>query len=276
MDSLRRHVLMSREEFIKEAVGIVSRARDRGIVLRILGATAIYIHSLHCEDAMLTYSRLGRLEDNKETIFTDLDLIGYSSQKKEIAKFFELELKFKFHPQMKVLLGGGRFIYFHPEDYYHVDIFFDKLDYSHTIYFGNSPNKGRLELDFPTISLADLVLEKLQIHDITRKDLIDLIVLFASHEVSESEAPEKIDGGYIAKILSDDWGFWYDATQNLIVLERFILSINDAELVPILRKVQVNIDKLKKLINEHPKTRNWEKRAKIGTRKPWYKKVDNI
>ena len=34
------------EEFIKEAINIVEEAQKRGVVLRILGAVAIYIHSL--------------------------------------------------------------------------------------------------------------------------------------------------------------------------------------------------------------------------------------
>jgi hypothetical protein len=46
-----------------------------------------------------------------------------------------------------------RHIYHEPKKSLHVDVFFDKLSMCHTIIL-----TGRLELDFPTISLADLLL----------------------------------------------------------------------------------------------------------------------
>ncbi len=71
-----------------------------------------------------------------------------------------------------------RLIYEHPETHIKIDVFMDELVMAHTMHF-----KGRLDLDFPTIGLADLLLSKLQIHQITENDSIDTIVLLAEHEV---------------------------------------------------------------------------------------------
>src|SRR2546427_8847415 len=62
-----------------------------------------------------------------------------------------------------------------------------------------------------------MVLEKLQIHQIGRKDLVDLIVLFLGHDVKPSADGDReaIDADHIANLLADDWGFWYESTQNL-------------------------------------------------------------
>src|SRR5436853_4006800 len=79
--------------------------------------------------------------------------------------------------------GDRRLVYYEGADRFHLDIFLDKLEFSHDILFGKKPGNGRLELDFPTISLTDLVLEKLQIHRIGRKDLVDLLVLFLGYAV---------------------------------------------------------------------------------------------
>ncbi|MEI6308399.1 MAG: hypothetical protein WCP58_02000 [bacterium] len=68
-----------------------------------------------------------------------------------------------------------------------MDVFYARLNFSHPVEFGRIPGKGRLELDFPTIALADIVLEKLQIHFINKKDLIDLILLFCGHELAETD-----------------------------------------------------------------------------------------
>jgi hypothetical protein len=188
-------------------------------------------------------------------------------------EYFEKDLKFKYDPIMRALWAGKRLIYFHPNDYYHVDVFFDKLEYSHDVVF-----KGRLELDFPTITLADLVLEKVQIHEINLKDIVDLMVLFYGHEVCEKQDKECIDGKYIAKVLADDWGFWYDATNNLNKVKHFTEKYySEGKLSEEEKNVIISrVDKLLKLIEEEPKTKKWKKRAKIGTSKPWYREVEEV
>jgi len=269
-------VEISEEEFLKEALGIIEKAQSRGIYLRILGALAVYIHSLDKPECVNAFRSLGRFGEGKP-LFTDLDLIGYSKQRKEITKLFE-ELKFQPDRMINVLFADRRLIFYHPQGKYHVDVFLNKLEFSHDVHFGEKPGSGRLELDYPTITLADIVLEKLQIHFINLKDLIDLIVLFMGHDVSDRSDKDVIDGGYIAKILSDDWGFWYDAITNLdktkSLAKTFIESgklSNDQ-----VKIITERIDKLRGIIDTTPKTKNWEKRAKIGTNKPWYREVEEV
>ena len=36
------------------------------------------------------------------------------------------------------------------------------------------------------------------------------------------------------------------------------------------------IDKLRKIINDTAKTKNWEKLAKAGTSKPWYRETEEV
>ncbi|MGC9148607.1 MAG: hypothetical protein ACP5GI_04125 [Sulfolobales archaeon] len=275
--SLSKKVSLGKDEFIKEAVEIVEKAQRKNIFLRILGAVAIYIHSMDKLDALRIYDQLKRFE-SEDTLFTDLDLIGYSKQRKDIIDFFEKELRFKTDPYVKALFGAKRLVYYHPNDYYHADIFFDKLEFSHDIFFGDRPGRGRLELDFPTISLADLVLEKLQIHQINRKDLVDLEVLFYGHKLC-SESNEKkdcIDDDYIATVLSNDWGFWYDAQINLEKLTYFIRNHTSTIGEDKGMRIIERINKLKKIVDEKPKSKEWIKRSKIGVSKPWYREVEEI
>ncbi len=268
---------MGNEEFAKEAIDIVSRAEEKGIILRILGALAVYIHSKHCEECLNLYERLERLGAG-EILFTDLDLIAYSKQRREVMKFFEKEMMYKPDKMIIALTGGRRLIYYHPNNAFHVDIFFDKLEFSHDVVFGNKPGRGRLELDFPTITLADLVLEKTQIHEINRKDIIDLIILFLGHEVGEASGREVINGKYIASVLSKDWGFWYDATNNLRKVEYFtkkFLESNKMECRQY-KTIVGRINRLMSIIEAEPKSKKWLKRAKTGTSKPWYRSVEEI
>ncbi len=270
-------VALPPEEFVAEAERIVGGAQERGIVLRILGALAIYIHSKHVPEALAIYDKIKRFGEGKP-MFTDLDLMAYSKQRKGVMEYFEKVLKFKYDMLMRVLWAGKRLIYFHPKDYYHVDVFFDKLEFSHDVVFGNKPGKGRLELDYPTISLADIVLEKVQIHQINLKDIVDLIVLFYGHDVCDRQEKECIDGKYVAKVLADDWGFWYDATTNLKKVKSFTDKfLSEGKLTPKEHDTVIaRVDKLLKMIDEEPKTKKWKKRAKVGTSKPWYREVEEV
>lgn len=272
-------VTLPPEEFVKETIEIVKKAQEKRIIIRILGALAVYIHSSHDNEALELFNKLKRLEGG--LIFTDLDLIAYSKQRKEIMDFFEKTLGFKCDPYVKALFGGRRLIYYHPKNLYHVDIFFDKLEFSHDIYFGEKPGAGSLELDFPTISLAHIVLEKLQIHKINWKDLVDLAVLFKAHklcgEIGEKNK-ECIDEEVIASILCDDWGFWYDAVNNLNKLKQILdNAVKEGKInSEIANIIQTRIDKLLNYIDSKPKTKNWIKRSKIGTSKPWYREVEEL
>ncbi len=270
-------VALPTEEFVAEAEKLVGGAQKRGIVLRILGALAIYIHSRHVPGALSIYERIKRFGEGKP-MFTDLDLAAYSKQRKKVMEYFEKELKFKYDMMMRVLWAGKRLIYFHPKDYYHVDVFFDKLEFSHDVVFGNKPGKGRLELDYPTISLADLVLEKVQIHQINLKDIVDLMVLFYGHDVCDRHERECIDGKYVAKVLADDWGFWYDATNNLRRVKHFTEKyFSEGKLSGEERdRIIGRVDRLLNMIDEEPKTKRWRKRAKAGTSKPWYREVEEV
>ncbi|HXZ90825.1 MAG TPA: hypothetical protein VEG61_07170 [Candidatus Dormibacteraeota bacterium] len=273
-------VEMNEETFLQEAVAVIDKAQARGVPLRILGAMAIYAHSPDRVEFMKLSKSLPRFGEGKPT-FTDLDVVGYKKQQKEISKTFE-ELGYKPDYRLNAILGystGGRRLYYnHPQDKYHVDIFLDRLSFSHIVNFGDKPGSGRLELDNPTITLADIVLEKTQIHFIDRKDIIDLILLFATHDVEPEQSKDTIDGKYIATVLSDDWGFWYDSTTNLDkamkAMETFRQSGNIPEAHA--KTVTDQINKLRKIIDETPKTKNWEKRAKTGTNKPWYSDTEEV
>jgi len=273
-----KYVSMPPEEFIGEAINIVDLAERKGIRLRILGACAVYIHSQHVPGAIDIYRALGRFTGSN-ALFTDLDLIAYSKQRGDIMRFFEKELGFKYDLLIRALFAGKRLVYFHPRNLYHVDVFFDVLEFNHDIFFGKEPGKGRLELDYPTISLADIVLEKLQITKINYKDLVDLAVLLYAHEVCESsDDKECVDAGYIAGVLARDWGFWYDATSNLDKLVKFIVRKRDEGLLSQehVDRISSRVSKLLEVIERTPKTDAWIKRSKIGTSKPWYREVEEL
>jgi len=271
-----KFVNMSEGDFVNLAKDIVEKAKENNVVLRILGALAVYIHTEDPQIRNLFYT-LERLGKDKP-LFTDLDTVAYSRQQPLVKKFFETTLKFKPNIYVNTLFAYKRNIFEHPEGLFAVDVFYDRLEFSHNVEFGNAPGKGRLEIDFPTISLADIVLEKLQIHKINRKDIVDLIILFLQHNVEAAQKEQTIDASYIAKVLSDDWGFYYDANMNLDKVKEFAKTFASEEKLTESQLSEINskVDFLKEVIEKTPKTRNFEKRAKKGTQVPWYRDVEEV
>ena len=269
-----KHKDIPDEVFINDAFRIVNEAEKKGIIIRLIGAVAIRIHSKEFEEL---HKRLGRLGSGKGS-FSDLDFVGYGKQSAKIEKFFQKDLKFIPDRYVNTYFGYKRLIFYHPEGFYHSDVFFNALEFSHDIFFGKEPGKGRLELDSPTITLADLVLEKTQIHDINEKDIKDLIVLFRAHDIGETDEKEIINAKRIAKVLADDWGFWYDATQNLnkvkVLAKRYLNEnlLTQEDYDDVIKKIDLLLD----YIDKEPKTKRWRKRAKVGTKKRWWRPVEEV
>lgn len=245
------------ELLIQEHQKIISGANENGIILRLLGALAF---DLQCETYLELRRGLGRQ-------LSDLDYMSLSTQWGKIVDLLT-SLGYSFDERRAMLHGLDRVIFFHPNGL-RVDIFFDQLDMCHKIDFRN-----RLTIDPQTISMGDLLLEKLQIVRITEKDIIDVIILFLEHGVSESD--EEINGRYIAKKFASDWGFYYTATNNLKRIRDEFLGHYDLINGKYREVVHGRIDKLLQTIELEPKTIKWELRARVGTAAKWYKDVGEL
>ena len=151
----------------------------------------------------------------------------------------------------------------------HCDVFFDKLSFCHDIVFA-----GRLDDETVTIRPSDLLLEKLQIVQINEKDLKDLAVLLREHPLGDDEA-DAIGAAYVAGRVSGDWGFWYTLTTNLDKLATYVgafAAFPEADRQIVIQRIV----QLRQVIDDSPKTTSWKMRAKIGTRKKWYRDVEEV
>ncbi len=242
-------------EYVDRALALVEQARERGFHLRILGSLA---YRLHCPDHLQLFEEMQR-------DLTDVDLAARSDQRKDVREFL-LSLGYQIDQDLVIATEGKRYFFTEPGSGMRVDVFFDELFFCHPI-----PLRDRLALDYPTIPLADLLLEKMQIVEINPKDIKDSLVLLLAHPVDSSEE-ESIDGAYIAKLLASDWGFCYTVTRNLEKLRHHVADYGalDAEQW---NTVNRRISELENLIEEEPKTRGWKLRARIGPRVKWYQEV---
>jgi hypothetical protein len=242
---------------IDKALKLIESANAKGLCLRILGAVAF---RLHCP-------KYGYLLSKTRAI-TDIDLMAYSKQVNQIEKHL-MENGYEKRPTSIAAVAARRRIFYDKQMGFSLDIFLDRLEMCHDIDF-----KGRLEVDYPTIPLAEMLLEKLQIVQLNEKDVKDVIVLLREHEVGEGDK-ETINTRYIAKLLSDDWGFYHTATMNLNKIKSLLAEYN--KLVEDDKGIiESRINCLITAIEKEPKTLRWKMRAKIGTKIQWYRKVEEI
>jgi hypothetical protein len=242
--------------FVSKATTIASKAEEQGVTIRLLGAIAFRIH---CGKYEYLHKMLGRS-------ISDLDFVGYSKQRDKIDKLL-LGLGYNKRPPSLVTFYSLRDIYLDSTQSTVVDVFFDKLQMCHDIDF-----KNRLEVDSPTIPLAELLLQKLQIVQLTEKDVKDVMVLMREHDLADQDK-EAINLPYISKLLANDWGFYYTATTNLKKVTDMVNSfseLKDADKTDIKGKIEKTLQS----IEDEPKTFSWKMRARVGPSKKWYREVE--
>ena len=243
------------EEFSSTTRSLVNAAEGEGVRLRLLGSMAF---RLHCP-------KYASYLDALKRELTDIDFVASSKDRKKVRTFFDT-LGYLEDRDIMIATEGSRYFYRNPQNLLGVDVFFDRLSYCHPIELGH-----RLHLDSPTISLADLVLEKVQIVEINEKDIKDLIVLFLEHDLGTDDR-ERVDDSYVSSVLGGDWGFYYTATANLEKLVRLLDrygTLSPEEAATVAERVQ----RLRSRIESEPKTLKWRMRAKLGTKVRWYNEV---
>ena len=242
-----------------EAMRVVDEATRRGVVLRLLGATA-FIH--RCP----RYQGLYRVMNRS---LSDVDVMTDASTPLDALDRLFADLGYR-KQEYLIWHASNRLIYDAATGDLHVDVFRGRLEFCHPIDF-----RGRLGEHPVTIPLPEMLLEKLQIVEINEKDLKDLCILLLEHEIGGDGATETIDAAFIARTLARDWGFWHTATRNLAKVGHAAMSF--AALGSEERgRVTTRIDALLELIGQQPKSTRWKVRSLVGTRLRWYNEVEEV
>ena len=252
---------MDPDVLMELAQQLVAMAEERGVTLRIIGHLAV---RSHVEKHRALIDALERLPTH------DIDWMGYSKDRNAANAFFIDEMGYEPDPNVAHSQDYGiqRLIYYR-DDGLLVEIFLDQLRMAHTLDF-----RDRLELDSPTNSLVDLLLSKLQIVEINEKDIQDLIVLLAEHDLGPGDR-DLIDMDYMLQLTKSDWGLYYTSQVNLGKAREFAGHydvIDDA----IRQNVEGKIDEILGRMEAAPKSLKWKARARVGTKVKWYEDVGDV
>jgi hypothetical protein len=235
------------EDPIEESRRIAEAAKKKKVGLKLLGGAGIHAHSPSAHKHPLKRK------------YGDLD---YAVSKRDRKAVMELFRELGYEPNERFnLMNGDRRLYFYDTDNgRQVDVFVDVFRMSHEIDL-----RGRMEHDHPALSPSDLLLSKLQIYEVNRKDLVDIVALILDHDVEAAGADDIIEAPYIARVAAGDWGFYRTLQVNTERLRAMLDELEvDRELV------NLRLDALWRAIEEAPKPLKWRLRAQVGDRVRWY------
>ena len=233
------------EEIAEEAVRVLDAANAEGIPLRLLGGLAIYLQSTSA-----------KAHEQLKRSYKDLDFVVLSKHTGKMKVLFA-KLGYSANKNYNALHGHQRLLFWDEQHGRQVDIFVDRMQMCHNIDF-----RSRLHIDERTLSLADLMLTKLQIVELNEKDMLDTMALFFDFDVEDSE--KGINAAYISGLTGNDWGLQKTLDTNLKKMKAFAAERNFPQ------HVQKRIDKLLTRMEKQPKSFSWKTRAMVGERVRWY------
>lgn len=238
-------------DVILEAERILHFASERGIVLRLLGGLGVW------------FSAPSAVKPEYARKYHDLDFIGYRKQASKIEKFFA-EMGYAPRELFNKLQGSTRLMFLDSKNERRVDIFLDGFTMCHKFDF-----KDRLELCEKTLHPSDLIITKLQIYEINKKDVTDIVTLIVDTPMTcEHKSQRHIDVKRIAEVCSEDCGTYKTITLNIERILRMLpeLGIPNSDAVIVRERLHV----IRNEIESVPKSFRWRMRAKVGEKVRWY------
>ncbi len=176
--------------------------------------------------------------------------------------------------RFNALHGAQRMLFYDTTNKRQVDVFVGVFAMCHRLDLA-----GRLDQHPYSLDAADLLLTKLQIHEINRKDLVDAVRLLLTHENAD------IAGGggdgrmnamsldRLRSVTSTDWGWFTTVTDNLQLVRAAasdLLEPDDARLV------ETRADEIDAGLRGAPKSMRWKARSVVGRKTPWYELPEEV
>jgi hypothetical protein len=157
--------------------------------------------------------------------------------------------------------GAHRLVFYDETNGRKLDVFMGDFSMCHVI-----PISDRLEREPLTVPLAELMLTKLQIVELTERDQRDIYNLVYHHDLDGLEA------GYIAGLCAKDWGLWRTTKSTV---ERCVANMASYDLpADAASTIAERLDALWRRIDDAPKTTKWKLRSRVGERVRWYEEPE--
>lgn len=245
----------SPEELAALGTALVREAERRGSVLRLLGGVACYLNSPR-----------GRDLPNLRRAYKDLDFAAIRKGSRVLPAVFA-DLGWQADAQFNALHGATRLVFVY-EDHLQADIFLGEFAQCHRIVF----NRGLADHGL-TLPLGDLLLTKLQIHQLNAKDVQDVLGVLYDHDYGLEDPSERPALDAILRLLSRDWGWYATVLDNLVAIQAAASDLlSGDEERTVIRRLQW----LRDQIGTAPKSARWTLRSHVGRRWRWYEEPEEV
>jgi hypothetical protein len=178
--------------------------------------------------------------------------------------------------QYNALYSHKQMYFVDPEWNRPVDVLIDKLEMCHRFEFGD-----RISICAPTLPPAEMLLSKLQVVKINRKDILDALALLAEYPLAGDDVGGRaISLRRITELTSNDWGWWRTTTGNLDRLAAFLAGDVQPGELDFGRETRFDpahqVADLRTAIDAAPKSAKWRLRARVGDRVAWYEEPEEV
>ncbi|HEY6296503.1 MAG TPA: hypothetical protein VIX15_12620 [Streptosporangiaceae bacterium] len=240
-----------------EARQVLAGCAEHKVSARLIGGLAVAMHQ-----HLPTPQELQRS-------YADIDIVIGRKDGKG-AKAGLLELGYVPNDRFNALRGDRRLLFYDTVNGRQLDVFVGTFAMCHTLDLS-----ARLSLLPDTLSVADLVLTKLQIVEINTKDLVDAAQLLRNHELGRGDAAgqDEVSLDRLCAVTSADWGWYTTLSDNLAKLAAFA---HDALPEPDRTVVTERAQAIQRAIDEPSKSLRWKARARIGRHSPWYELPEEV
>jgi hypothetical protein len=173
--------------------------------------------------------------------------------------------------RFNALHGAQRMLFYDTENKRQVDVFVGTFSMCHRLDLS-----GRLDEHDYSLDAADLLLTKLQIHEINRKDLVDAVRLLLTHEnadIAGGGEPDVMSLERLRSVTSSDWGWFTTVTDNLQLVRSAAGDLLDRVESAI---VEARADAIDESLRSAPKSMRWKARSVVGRKTPWYELPEEV
>lgn len=237
---------------VEEGQRVIDAADERGLTVRLIGGTAINKHTPAAR------------EEPFKRGYRDVDFVGTRTEEDELVELMT-DLGYDENKRFNTM-RRFRLEFVDPVNERKADYILDRFDFCH-----QWDLHDRLKQDHPTIPIEDLLLSKLQIVEVSDRDVRDILAMLTDHPISEDDDTETIDARYVSGLCSNDWGLYRTVTMSLDRVDDYVTG---NELPVDEDTIETRIDALRAAIEDRPKSFRWKLRSVVGERKQWYKRPE--
>jgi hypothetical protein len=204
--------------------------------------------------------------------YGDLDIVVPRKSTKRTTEVLT-EAGYVGNDRFNALHGAQRMLFYDTDNKRQVDVFVGVFSMCHRLDLS-----GRLEEHAYARDAADLLLTKLQIHEINRKDLVDAVRLVLTHENADIAGggdgrTSSMSLDRLRSVTAGDWGWFTTVTDNLALVRTaggVLLEPGEASVV------QTRVDEIDESLRSAPKSMRWKARSVVGRKTPWYELPEEV